>query len=96
MTSHSKPTTLEDVAKRVVWFDPPEQTLRNPKLFLAHVMTYGTLDEVLLAKQHFTDRDFEQVLDDPPAGVFDIRSWSYWNLIYHRTPAPPLPERGLP
>ena len=40
-------STLQDVARRVVWFDSPEQTLSNPPLFLAHLMVYGTLEEVL-------------------------------------------------
>lgn len=71
-------TTLQDVARRVVWFDSPEQALSNPPLFLAHLMVYGTLEEVLAVKQHFTDRDFQNVLDNPPAGVFDSRSWAYW------------------
>jgi len=37
---------LKRVAKRVVWFKAPEETLGDPKLFLAHLMTYGTLDDI--------------------------------------------------
>lgn len=92
--------TLRDVARRVVWFDPPEQTLANPQLFLAHVMVYGTLEEVLVVKRHYTDADFENVLRNPPAGVFDARSWAYWNLVLgHRDapfPEPSQRERRLP
>lgn len=84
-------STLQDVARRVVWFDSPEQTLSNPSLFLAHLMVYGTLDEVLAVKQHFTDRDFQNVLDNPPAGIFDPRSWAYWNLVFGIQPPTPLP-----
>ena len=83
-------STLQDVARRVVWFDSPEQTLSNPPLFLAHLMVYGTLEEVLAVKQHFTDRDFQNVLDNAPAGIFDARSWAYWNLVFgHQPPTPP-------
>lgn len=88
--------TLHDVARRVVWFDPPEQTLANPRLFLAHVMVYGTLEEVLAAKHHYAEEDFRDVLNNPPAGVFDIRSWTYWHLIFGRPDPPPLPQRQLP
>ena len=84
-------TTLQEVARRVVWFDSPEQTLSNPPLFLAHLMVYGTLEEVLAVKQHFTDRDFQNVLDNPPAGIFDPRSWAYWNLVFGNQPSTPLP-----
>jgi len=31
--------------------------------------------------------------DHPPAGIFDRRSWVYWNLRHHRDPVPPLPAR---
>jgi hypothetical protein len=89
--------TLQDVARRVVWFDPPEQTLANPQLFLAHLMVYGTLEEVLAVRQQYTARDFENVLSNPPAGVFDARSWAYWNLFFGRqTPAALPEERRFP
>ena len=84
---------LHQVAKRVVWFDAPEQTLQNPRLFLAHLMVYGTIEEIMIAKRHYADGDFISVLNHPPPGVFDPRSWSYWNLIYGRYPAPPLLAR---
>jgi hypothetical protein len=87
---------LKAVAKRVVWFKTPEDSLRDVKLFLAHVMTYGTLSDISTALHHFSERDFEAVLNDPPAGVFDRRSWTYWNLRYHREPVPALPKRTIP
>jgi len=40
---------LTRVAKRVVWFKTPEDTLREPKLFLPHLMTYGTLEDISTA-----------------------------------------------
>ncbi|PYX81493.1 MAG: hypothetical protein DMG70_19100 [Acidobacteria bacterium] len=87
---------LRTVAKRVVWFKPPEETLKDPKLFLAHLMTYGTLRDIVIALKYYSEQDFEQVLANPPSGVFDIHSWNYWNLRYHREPVPPLPLRILP
>ena len=90
------PAELQRVAKRVVWFKTPEEALNDPKLFLAHVMTYGTLDDIVVAMQHFADTDFDRVLTDPPAGVFDLRSWNYWNLRFHHEPVPPLPQRQFP
>lgn len=74
----------------------PEQTLGDRKLFLAHLMTYGTLDDVRTVKKHWGDGCFKEVLDSPPPGIFDPRSWAYWNLIYDRNPVPPLPTRQIP
>jgi len=59
-------------------------------------MTYGTLDDIATGMKYYADVDFELVLKDPPAGIFDRRSWNYWNLRYHREPVPPLPQRLLP
>lgn len=87
------PDELHKVAKRVVWFKPPEEALKDTKLFLAHVMTYGTLDDIVVAMRHYSEADFDHVLAEPPAGVFDLRSWNYWNLRYHHEPVPPLPRR---
>ncbi len=90
------PEDMRRVARRVVWFKTPEEALEYPKLFLAHVMTYGTMDDLMVATKYYSDADFEAVLHDPPAGIFDRRSWTYWNLRYHHEPVPPLPQRKIP
>lgn len=84
---------LRRVAKRVVWFKQPEETLRETRLFLAHVMTYGTLEDIVTAMKYYSDDDFDGVLQNPPAGIFDLRSWNYWNLRHRHEPVPPLPQR---
>ncbi|HTS06537.1 MAG TPA: hypothetical protein VMP68_13210 [Candidatus Eisenbacteria bacterium] len=86
---------LQMVARRVVWFKKPEQALQETKLFLAHVMTYGTLSDISTTLQYFSEADFEAVIDDPPAGIFDLRSWTYWNVRFRREPVPVLPKRNL-
>jgi len=67
---------LQRVAKRVVWFKPPDDALKDVRLFLAHVMTYGTLSDITATLRYFSEEDFEAVLNDPPAGIFDRRSTS--------------------
>jgi hypothetical protein len=89
----STPAELLQVAARVVWFKPADVALEDPIFFLAHVMTYGTIEDILSAKKYFTDADFRRVLDEAPAGVFDKRSWAYWNTVFNRLPVPPLPKR---
>src|SRR6202158_5856342 len=92
----SQPEDLQRNAKRVVWFKPSEKTLNHTKLFLGHVMTYGTLEDIVTAMKYYSDADFGLVLKDPPAGIFDLRSWNYWNLRYHHEPVPPMPQRLFP
>lgn len=89
----SIPKDLFNVATRVVWFEPPEKALKNKKLFLTYLMTYGTIKDILITKKYFTDNDFKEVLENALPGVFDKRSWSYWNTMYGINPIPPLPTR---
>ena len=77
----------------MVWFEKPEEALRSPDLFLAHVMTYGTVQDVVTAEKYFAQDDFRHVLENAPPGVFDKRSWAYWNTVFGRVPVPPMPRR---
>lgn len=90
------PADLVAVAENVVWFKPPGEALADAHDFLAHVMTYGTLADVLIAEKYFGPRDFLAALERAPPGVFDVRSWHYWNIVCGRSPVPPLPQRKIP
>src|SRR5580700_1616994 len=81
------------VAERVVWFKPPSQALADPAHFLAHVMTYGTVEDLRALTAVVGENEFREALDNAPPGVFDARSWAYWNLKCGRVPAPPMPAR---
>ncbi len=87
---------LRAVAKHVIWFECAEDALRYPERFLAYLMTYGSLEDVLVAKKHFSDDEFLTALMSPPPGIFDPPSWTYWNLAFNREPVPPLPRRVIP
>ena len=89
------PTTpaLLRVAERVVWFKPPADSLADPLHFLAHVMTYGTIEDIGVVTDAIGLASFRTVLDQAPPGVFDPRSWSYWNVKFGRYPVPPMPSR---
>jgi hypothetical protein len=81
------------VARRVVWFKQPEDALADPVHFLAHLMTYGTVEDLKVLRGVIGNDEFCEALDHAPAGIFDPRSWAYWNLKCGRQPAPPLPTR---
>ena len=81
------------VAKRVVWFQPPRTTLRNPQHFLTYLMTYGTLDDVTTVLTSIGEQPLIHALDDPLPGIFDARSWRFWHLKLKGHEAPPLPKR---
>jgi len=88
--------TLEQVARKVMWWTSPEEALQDRLRLLAQIMVYGDMEDILTARTHFSDSDFRDVISRPPAGLFDDRSWHYWNLLYGSYPPPPLPPREFP
>jgi hypothetical protein len=87
---------LLKVARRVVWFKEPEEALADPIHFLAHLMTYGTLEDLAAVRGVVGKPELTEALEQAPPGIFDPRSWAYWNLVCGRQPAPPMPERHFP
>jgi hypothetical protein len=95
ITLQQTPELLE-VARRVVWFKDPEETLRDATHFLAYVMRYGDDEDISAILRAGIDlKQLSEALDNAPAGVFDARSWNFWNLKCGRETIPPLPTRKL-
>ncbi|MGH9789801.1 MAG: hypothetical protein ACRD5W_01205 [Candidatus Acidiferrales bacterium] len=59
-------------------------------------MTYGTVQDVVTTEKYFSPEDFRQALENAPPGVFDPRSWAYWNTVLGHVPVPPMPRRRFP
>lgn len=87
---------LLQVARRVVWFEEPEVMLRHPYTFLAYLLTYTTPSDYAIVRKYVTIEQLREALENAPPGVFDPRSWNYWNLVCGREPVPPLPKRRIP
>ena len=96
MKALPKTPELLQVARRVIWFEEPERAIADPLQFLAHVMVFGTPDDLRALRGIVGKDDYLEVLEHAPPGVFDPRSWAYWNLVCGRRPAPPLPMRIIP
>lgn len=86
---------IEEVSRHVIWFEEPEQAVADPVRFIAYAMTYGTHEDMKVVREQFSDGELTDALDKAPPGIFDGRSWAYWNLKLDRYPAPPIPERKL-
>jgi len=84
-----------DVAARVIWFEPPETALADPVRFIAYAMKDALPDDMTTLRKVVSDDDLREALDNAPAGIIDARSWSYWNTVLGRYPAPPMPVRRL-
>jgi hypothetical protein len=84
------------VARRVMWFEEPDRALADPVQFLAHVMVFGTVEDLKALRGIVGKDEYREVLEQAPPGIFDARSWAYWNLVCGRQRTPPLPMRTLP
>jgi hypothetical protein len=95
MTTEAPPQELLELARRVIWFEPPALALADPARFLAYLMTYGTAEDIAVARRSFSEANFREALENAPPGIMDERSWAYWNVMAGRYPTPPMPRRQL-
>jgi hypothetical protein len=86
------PLTL-DLARRIIWFEPPERALSDPIRFMAYAMTYARHEDMRIIRRYVSDNEMREALDRAPPGIIDPRSWAYWNSKLGRYPPPPLPVR---
>ncbi len=84
------------MARKYVWWQPPDRTLEDRRLLLAQVMTLGTAADIRWLLSRVPTSELRRVLRDPPVGIFNGRSWKFWHLRLGLTPAPALPARRLP
>ena len=84
------------LAGRTVWYKPPDEAVADQLNLVAHVLTYGDQEDVKVVRRYLGLNDIRESLDRAPPGVFDERSWSYWNAMVGRFPPPPMPRRLIP
>ena len=88
-------STLEAIASRVCWWQPPDETLKDTPLFLCRVMTWGTWEDATFCLYQFGKDTFREALKAAPPGLLDPRSWHYWHNRLG-LPVPDLPVRNIP
>jgi hypothetical protein len=86
---------IKEIAQRVIWFEQPEQSLKDPVRFIAYAMRYAHYKDMKVLRKYISDSDFIYALDHIPPGIVDQRSWSYWNALFDRYPAPHIPVRNF-
>ena len=84
---------LRAVARRIVWFEAPEEALRDPVRFLAYAAARATHADMRVIRAHVSDDEFREALDCAPPGIIDARSWAYWHSKLGRWPPPAMPRR---
>ena len=87
---------LRNIAREVVWWEPPEVTLADQDDFLCRVMALGTWDDVQHVEKMFGAGAFRKALHGAKPGVFDPACWHYWHHRLEFDAVPELPKRTFP
>jgi hypothetical protein len=94
--SESDNAELRAIARKHLWWESSDSGQVDLSRLACQVMTFGTWSDVLTTRRILGDDFFRDSLVAAPAGVFDVRSWNYWHLVFGITPVPPLPRRVIP
>ncbi len=54
--------------------------------FGERLLSFGTHEEVMIFRKYVFDNEWEEAIDHAPPGIFEPRSWAYWNLKMGRYP----------
>jgi len=89
---------LAPLARKYIWWQPPEQTLGDRHRLVAQVMNIGTHADVETLRAVLGDEEFKRALRKARAGELSERSWNYWHLVLGLAKphaVPPLPRRNF-
>ena len=75
---------MRAIARRVIWFKPPERALSNVPRFLIYLMTYGRPEDVQPVMRRLGQEAFRHALKHGPRGIMDERSRAYWSLVLEK------------
>ncbi|MCL4177923.1 MAG: hypothetical protein KJ072_09280 [Verrucomicrobia bacterium] len=92
-TARTVDSDLDEVARRLCWWQSPAEARRDVVRFAAQVMALGTDRDVETLARALGEEMFDRVLDAPPPGLFSPRRWNYWHVRRRRLPTPALPVR---
>ncbi len=77
------------LARRLIWFEEPEDALSDTSRFAACAFARATHADMKILRAHLSDDDLREALDGAPPGIIDARSWAYWNSKLGRYPPRP-------
>jgi hypothetical protein len=87
--------SLEQVAKRLIWWQSPEIALKDSKRLITQIMEYGNLEDVQAMLHFFSHEEIIDALDKPLSGILTVKSWNFWHIYFDKS-VPPLPQRKFP
>jgi hypothetical protein len=89
---------LTALARKYIWWQSPQESLRDRRRLIAQVMNIGTHADVEALRCEVGDEEFKRAIQQAQPGEFSARSWNYWHLILDLAKphaVPPMPTRNL-
>ncbi len=89
---------LLKLARKYVWWLPPEQASKLPQRVVAQVMNIGTFEDIQELANATGEEYLRKILTHAEIGQFNERSWSYWHYrldLAAPEAVPPMPVRRL-
>ncbi|HMC58440.1 MAG TPA: hypothetical protein VKJ01_04535, partial [Candidatus Solibacter sp.] len=83
------------VARKVVWYEIPEEALGDLPSFLVQAMVFGSPADIAAVERFVPAEEFRMVLENAPSGVFTRDAWVKWHERFGLS-VPPLPRRRFP
>ena len=87
---------LRRMARRYIWWQSPEASIKDPLRVIAQVMDMGTLEDIQEVTAVHGKGRMAEVLNLAQPGWFHPKSWAFWNIALGRTSSgkiPPIPAR---
>ena len=72
---------LTTIARRTIWFEPPEKALADRPRFLAYAFRFASAEDMATLRSALGDDALRDALDRAPPGIIDARSRAYWGLM---------------
>lgn len=86
--------TIEDVAKRMNWWQQTKVSVANTKQMIFQIMEYGNLEDVQVMLTYFDRKTIIDALKKPLPGILTLKSWYFWHIYFEKS-VPFLPKRNL-
>jgi len=87
---------LLEMARKYIWWMPPEEAIAYPTRIVAQVMNTGIFRDSARVAESLGDDCLRMVLKTAEAGQFNERSWHYWHYrlgLAAPDRVPPMPVR---
>jgi hypothetical protein len=84
---------LLSAARRIIWFEKPEEAVADAIRFFAYAVAYGGKADLEVVLRYYTEQDMREALRKAPPGIIPQGKWASWHKRLGFAEVPPMPRR---